>query len=279
MEPATQRVEERGNRREGRRQRQSELDNSHYEVLLLKNLGFVERTVASLARRHALKPWDTDDFQGMVKLRLVADDYAVLRSFQGRSKLSTFLTAVIQNLFRDFRIKRWGKWRPSAAAKRIGDLGIQLESLLYRDGFACGEAFAILRNRLGIAESDVELEAIAAQVRPRTNRRFEDDSLLTKLAAPERADQKVLDGERRFNTIRAVSALRRAISHLEPQDRIILKLRFSDSLTIKAIGEILEVPQRQMYARLQRLLVDVRRRVEEQGVGCEDVLDLLDRNA
>lgn len=251
----------------------------HYEALLLENLPFIERTVASIARRNALKPWDADDFEGLVKLRLVADDFAVLRKFEGRAKLTTFLTTVIQNLFRDFRIQRWGKWRPSAAAKRIGEIGIQLETLLYRDGFASNEAFQILRDRYDVLASDTELDAIAAQVRPRTNRRFEDDSLLEKLAAPERADQNVLDRERRFRTLRAVKALREAVAHLAPEDRLILRLRFCDSLTIRAIADTLELPRRRMYTRLRKLLGDVRVGIENQGVDCEEVLDLLDRCA
>lgn len=251
----------------------------HYEAMLLEHLPFIERTVAAVARRHALKPWDADDLEGQVKLRLVADDYAVLRKFEGRSKLTTFLTTVIMNQFRDYRIKRWGKWRPSAAAKRLGELGIQLELLLYRDGYSRREALAILRDRFQVDTSDDELLSIAGMLKARTNRRFENDSLLARLAGPDRSDQRVLDRERRESSARAERALRTVLAALDPEDRLILKLRFADSLTIRAIATSLHLPQRQMYTRVQRLLVAMRRGIERQGVACDEVMDLLDRAA
>lgn len=249
---------------------------SEGEGVLLEHLSFIEKTIGVLARRHAVKPWDRDDFEGLVKLRLVADDYAILRKFEGRSQLTTFLTTVIQNLFRDFRIQRWGKWRPSAAAKRLGEVGVQLESLMYRDGFSAAEAFHILRERLDVTSSDEQLETIASELKPRTNRRFESGGELAWLESPERGDQAVVDRERAQAMSRANKALCAVLSSLEPVDRLILKMRFLDSLTIRAIAEALELKQRRMYTRVQRLLGEVRRGVEERGVSCEDVLDLLD---
>ncbi len=249
--------------------------NAKYEALLLENLGFIERTVRALAYRHAVKPWDWDDFEGLVKLRLVADDYAVLRKFQGRSKLTTFLTSVIHNLFRDFRIQRWGKWRPSAAAKRMGDLGVQLEALLYRDSFSFHEACEILRERFDVTVSDAKLETLAGELRPKTTRRFESDTALDRMESSERSDQGVLDGERAKTMLRAKEALHSALADLGAEDRLILKMRFADSLTIRAIAAALNLEQRRMYTRVQRLLGEVGRGVEEHGVSCQDVLDLL----
>lgn len=246
-----------------------------YQALLLDNLSFIERTVNSIARRHAVKPWDRDDFEGMVKLRLVSDDYAILRKFQGRSKLTTFLTSVIHNLFRDFRIQRWGKWRPSAAAKRMGDVGVQLESLLYRDSFGFQEACEILRDRVEVTVSDAELATLAGELPFRTGRRFESDAELEGLEASERGDQAVLDGERAKTLARVREALCQALSELEVEDRLILKMRFADSLTIRAIAETLELEPRSMYSRLQSLLGVVRKSLVGQGLTCEEVLDLL----
>ncbi len=249
------------------------------EALFLEHLEFVERTVASLARRYAVKPWDAEDLAGQVKLRLLADDYAVLRKFRGQSRLTTYLTTVIHNIFRDFRIQRWGKWRPSAAAKRLGDLGVQMEALLYRDRFTTAESIEILRERFAVTATDEQLWTLAEQLRPRTTRRFESEAALALLESTERADQVWLDSERRRTLARAEGALRRVLDALEPEDRLILKMRFADSLTIRSIAEALDLEPRRMYTRLQRLLDEVRRRIEEQGVGCDEVLDLLNRPA
>ena len=247
-----------------------------YEQLLLDNLELVERTVGSIVHRYAVSSWDADDFCGQVKLRLVADDYAVLRQFAGRSRLSTYLTTVVMNLFRDFLIQRWGKWRPSAAAKRMGEIGVQLEALLYRDGFSSSEAFELMRNRFGVRVADEELEEIAIGLRPRNNRRFESDAVLARLQSAERSDSGVLAAECGEAFERAETALQQVVCGLDAEERLILRMRFADGLTVRAIAEALDLEPRRMYARLRRLLTRVRQRVEKQGVSCEEVLDLLD---
>ena len=55
-----------------------------------------------------------------------------------------------------------------------------------------------------------------------------------------------------------------------------VRMRFADGLTIRGIAAALDLDQRRMYTRVQRLLVEVRRRIEAEGVGCDEVLDLLD---
>ncbi len=243
--------------------------------LFLDLLPFVERTVSAVARRNALSPWEADDLGSQVKLRLISDDYAIFRKFRGKSRLTTYLTTVIQNLFRDFRIQQWGKWRPSAAAKRLGDLGVQLEALLYRDHFSFGEAVEILRNRYQVEASDAELIEMASALRARTTRRFESDAVLSSLEAPERGDQRVVDGEREAAQRRVRNALLRALATLSPENRLILKLRFTDGLTIRAIAATLDLDQRRIYTRVRGILRQVRERVVEQGVSCEEVLELL----
>ena len=69
----------------------------------------------------------------MVKLRLVENDYAVLRAYEARSKFETFISIVVQRMALDFRIHMWGKWHASAEAKRLGPLAIRLEELLLRN--------------------------------------------------------------------------------------------------------------------------------------------------
>ncbi|MFQ5349454.1 MAG: sigma-70 family RNA polymerase sigma factor [Thermoanaerobaculia bacterium] len=251
-------------------------DNSAYEAILLEHLEFIERTVASVARRNAVAPWDAQDLAGQVKLRLMTNDYAVLRRFEGRSRLTTYLTTIIHNIFRDFRIQRWGKWRPSAAAKRMGDLGVQLEALLYRDRFGVQEAFTLLRERFDVEATDRQLESMVGRLRPRTTRRIESDRALTRLASAERGDRGVRERERTETKLRVAAALCKVLASLDPEDRLILRMRFADGLTIRAIAGGLDLEQRRMYTRVQRLLVEVRRLIEGEGIDCDEVLDLLD---
>src|SRR5262245_61007781 len=93
----------------------------------------VDRAIAFVVRRHRLAADTAEDFASVVHLRLLEHDCAVLRKFEGRSRLQTFLVVVVQRLFLDYRIALWGKWRPSAEARGLGPLGIKLDRLRSRE--------------------------------------------------------------------------------------------------------------------------------------------------
>ena len=65
------------------------------EQLFLEQLPVIERAISFVCRRHNLRGADADDFASTVKLKLIDHDYAVIRSFQGRSSFATFITIVI----------------------------------------------------------------------------------------------------------------------------------------------------------------------------------------
>src|SRR5689334_6294840 len=115
--------------------------------LLLQNLAMIQQIILTVCRRNGLDPDETDEFAGVVRLRLVEDDYAVLRAFRGRSTLKTYLTAVIMRLLLDHRRQEWGKWRNTALAERLGDAAMELERLLHRDERPLEEALSIAGSR------------------------------------------------------------------------------------------------------------------------------------
>ena len=91
----------------------------------LAQLDLIDNVVASTCRRHGMLGDDAEDFKSSVHEKKIDDDYGVFRKFRGNSSLETYLTAVINNRCRDYRIQKWGKWRPSAKAKRIGTAAMQ----------------------------------------------------------------------------------------------------------------------------------------------------------
>lgn len=248
---------------------------SAFEQLFLDNLPRIERILASISRRHAFPEAEREEFAAWAKLRLVADDYAVLRKFEGRSTLSTYLTTVLANLFRDYRIHRWGKWRPSAEARRLGPVAVQLETLLARDGRSLAEAIAQLRGRLDVERPAEELERLATRLPQRARRRFEGEESLARLESAEGADDGVLDAERRALERQAEQALGRALAGLEPQVRLALKLRFADGLAVVEIAALLGEPVRPLYARLERSLGALRRALEAEGLDAARITGLV----
>src|SRR5688572_2526377 len=110
------------------------MGDSDSERLLLDNLPLLERILAATCRRYRLSREEAEDFSSVVRLKLIADDYQVLRAYAGRSSLASYLGAVVQRAWLDHCNHLWGKWRPSAEARRLGPLGIRLDTLLHRDG-------------------------------------------------------------------------------------------------------------------------------------------------
>src|SRR5688500_2017196 len=104
------------------------------------NLGELERVTAIVGRRALLSVPDPGDFASEAKLARIEEDYAVLRKWEGRSSLDTFLTVVVQRLLADARTRARGRWHASAEAQRLGPTAVLLETLVRRGGRTLDEA-------------------------------------------------------------------------------------------------------------------------------------------
>ncbi len=244
------------------------------EQLFLSNLVLIERVVASICHRHCVFGDEAEELDAWVKLKLVDNDYAVLRKFQGKSKLKTYLTAVIANLFRDHLIRKHGKWRSTRVAQALGQEAVMLEQLVYRDGLGVAQAVEILKRNAGGERSRDELAAIAAKLPVRERRRFESDAALETLGADGKVEERVDDLERAELARRLEAALRRALARLEHEDRLILRM-WLRGLSIAAIAKRLGLAQRRLYTRRDRSLRRLAADLETEGLSAEDVRDLL----
>jgi len=79
------------------------------EQLFLSQLPVIERVIGWVCARRCLRGADAEDFASTVKCRLIEDDYEILGKFGGRSSLKTYLTVVINRLYLDFQVQRFGK--------------------------------------------------------------------------------------------------------------------------------------------------------------------------
>ncbi|HEY3380788.1 MAG TPA: sigma-70 family RNA polymerase sigma factor [Vicinamibacterales bacterium] len=246
------------------------------ERLLLQHLDMVDRVVGFVCRRHHLSYTETEDFASSVRLKLVENDYEVLRKFEGRSNLQTYLTVVIQRLFLDFRITTWGRWRPSAEAKRLGPTAVLLERLTSRDDIGLDEACEMLRANHGVRHSDQELRDLAAKLPVRLKRQRVGEEALSEIANPvERTEFDALRAAYACAATRTGAALAAAIGALPPEDRLVLKLRFEDNLHVSEIARVLDVDQKPLYRRIEALLRALRTRLESQGIRRDEISDWL----
>ncbi len=239
------------------------------EALLVAHLGDIDRILAAIAQRYTLDPADADEYAAWAKSRLTDGGYAIIRKFQGRSSFRTYLTVVLTNLFRDYRNAAWGRWRPSAAAVRPGPLGIRLEELLYRDGTSPRDALEFLRTA-GVRESDKELAQLAMRLPPRPTQP-EISLEETDLPAPASADAIATATEREA----LAAALRDAVEAMQDEDRIILRMRFWDDVSVADIARALRIEQKPLYRRLEGMQARLRERLEQRGITRELAMDVI----
>jgi RNA polymerase sigma factor (sigma-70 family) len=248
----------------------------NYERFYVEHAELIEGVLTLICRRHRLVGMEADDFRSIARIKLVDNDYEVLRKFQGRSSLRTYLTIVLDRAFLDYRNAQWGKWRPSAEAQRLGPVALRLEQLIGRDGFTFDEAVEMLRTQLGVRESRDTLYDMASRLPVRMSRKPQGEEAIGHVEDPAPSpDALVQREELRPQAVIARAALDRAISALEAQERLIVRLRFVNGLGIVDIARTLQLEQRPLYRRLDQILTRLRHSLEADGVNAQAVAALL----
>ncbi len=252
---------------------------SDAEALFVEHLDRLERIVAFACRRHGLLGDLCEEFRSYVHLKLIEDEYGILRKFRGESAFTTYLNTVVQNLSRDFRNSRWGKWRPTVAARRLGEAAVRLERLVVRDRYTVEEAIEVLRTNFQVDETAAQLRDIAAQLPERPPRQYLGEETLERLPAGTDSagdpQQGLRDAERASTQERTQVALEEALTTLDDDDRLLLELHFRQGMTLALIARTLELKQRSMYSRMDKCLRVLRRHLEAAGLEGEAVLETL----
>ena len=234
----------------------------------------IESVLAYTRRAHRLSADDGDEFSSWARLRLLEDDGAILRKFQGLSTFKTFLVTVIQRLFLDWRIKEWGKWRPTADARRLGPVAIGLERLVGRDGIEYEEAVETLLSK-GTALTRDECDRIWGELPRRGARRRTGEEVLNHVAAPATARDPIAIEEEHASAHRAGAALAEALPALTPQEQLIIRLRFQDGFTVARIAQLIGEEQKPLYRRIEQILARLRATLTAAGITADEVRDLL----
>jgi RNA polymerase sigma factor (sigma-70 family) len=235
----------------------------------------IERALRVVIRRHRLPLDEAEEFAATVRLRLIEDDYAILRKFRGDSRMITFLVVVTERLFQDSLTARWGRWRPSAEARRLGPVALRLEMLLGRDRLALDEAIAILRTNDGAPATARELEDLAARLPIRQQRRLIGEEHLAAVAVDAHAANASVLQE---GADRVLHVLRHALRRLSNEDRLFIRLRFVDQLRIVDIARRCGFNQKALYRRFRAVFARLFRDLQQAGVTAEDVREWIGRS-
>ena len=234
----------------------------------------IESVLAYIRRAHRLSADDGDEFTSWARLRLLEDECAILRKFQGLSSFRTFLVTVVQRLFLDWRIKEWGKWRPTADARRLGPVAIELERLVGRDGVDYEQAVETLVSK-GVALTSEECDRIWGELPRRGARRRTGEDALDALAAPAAASDPIEAEAAIDSAHRAKIALAHALPRLGPQEQLIIRLRYQDGFTVARIAQLLGEEQKPLYRRINQILARLRDALTQAGITADEVRALL----
>ena len=235
----------------------------------------IERAVAAVARQKRLTRDQEQELYSLVMLKIVRDDYVALRKFEGRSSWGTYLVIITQRALLDERVSRWGRWRPSARARRLGPVATQLEQHINRDGWSPSEAIRHLQAR-GTQESIDELEHLAERIPQRPPRRWVPSSPhLDALTDGESADHRLEIAERRRAADKLQGALASALAELPPDERRLLDLRYGRGWTVQRIASSLHLEARPLYRRFKDILRRLRRRLEGAGINWSRIVPTL----
>jgi RNA polymerase sigma factor (sigma-70 family) len=230
--------------------------------VFLNNLPTIDTVVQMVARQQRMTWAEAEEFASIVRLRLIENDYAIIRKFRGGSTLRTYLTVVIARQGLDFRDACWGRWRPSRRARRMGRTAVALERLIVRDGMPIDDAWASVPAP-ETADGGARLRAFAEHLLPRVRRHWvaieeiEDSHASTVDPAVE----AVLRDDRVVN-----EALAHSLRSLTPADSRLLKLRFSNGMSVSSIARREGLDQGSLYRRLATLLRRIRRDLEARGI-------------
>ena len=253
------------------------------EALFLRELPAIDRIIALTCSRSGFRPADAEDLAATLRLKLIDNDYAVIRKFEGKSAFTTYLTVVIQRFMIDQRNERWGRWTPSAEAVRLGPRAVRLEMLLHRDGRPFEDACQLLSSDRELAATRAELATIAERLprrQPRaTTCSIDESSPVMTLASDDSPDARFFARERERAGRIASAVLERCFAQLEPEDRLLLKMRFEDEMSVAQIARATGEEQRRLYYRIDRLALVLRRALEEEGVDRGVARDLLSSGA
>jgi len=235
----------------------------------------IQKKLQHLSRRSGLPEHEAEEFRSWALFKLVENDSRVLGSWKGRSSFPTFLTVVLVNLMGDYRTHIWGKWRPTAAARRQGREAVLLEQLCFRDGLPLDEAIERMRTEHGVSLSRAELERMAASLTRRIKQQRVSEEVLLRIPVDGQVESRIEESERSHTEEQLQVLLTPLLRSLSAEDRLLLKLHYWDGLSMSAISPLLCRPQRELYSVRDKCLKKIRRNLEEAGLGPERVRALL----
>ena len=244
----------------------------HPRAWLEANVTLITRIAAQAGRRHRLPPQDRQDLVSIFWTHLAKDDHRVLRQFRGPGGIATYLRTVIDRVVFDMRTSLWGKWRPSARARRLGPQAEAFERLVIRDGRPPDEARAILRDVGDTVPADL---IGSVPVRRHGQRCLVELDLASDHRATTADPFAALLDQRRERYGRVVGRhLQQTVGALPADDQLLIRMRHELGLKVSQIAAMLGADQKRLYRRFETIHGRLRSSLAAAGISSRDVAEV-----
>ncbi len=240
------------------------------------NLDLIQNLISITSKRRMLNEEDAADFGSYTHMKIMDNDFRILRGFKGNSQLKTYLTIVIQRLFQDYRNHRWGKWRLSAEATRLGEPASLLETLVTRDKLNFEQAYQVITTNHRFDITRDQLAELAAKLPVRIARKPVPLDIID-YEPTENTDVDISFKTQEWQALKekTETALGQVLDEMEPGDRRIVKMYYLEGVKVVQIARVLQMDQKPLYKKLKRLLKKLRQRLESMGVRKEHVAEVI----
>jgi len=247
----------------------------NYQRLLVDHLSVVDQIVRTTGRRRHLAPPELEDFSSFVRLRLIENDYAILRKFQNRSSIHTYLSAVIERLSLDYCAGKWGRWRASAMAERLGPAAVVLERLVSRDGHSLEEALEIIRSSHSFGLDKADLLKLWGELPHRARTTDVAEEAAAAVPSPRTSEERVDAAELHENVERIGRVLKAALDQLSAQERVLLALRFDQDMSMVQIAKLTGSSVPTLHRRLEKAVKLLRASLTHSGLERHEIMELI----
>lgn len=218
---------------------------------------------------------------------LEKDDCRILSNYRGAAKLQTYFSVLVYNLLEDFSRKRFGRVRPPPWLKQLGGVWLMLYRLLCLERFSYLEATGQAADRyrhLPSGQIENIADRILGQIPSCGSPQYLQESFDNhgQYGTAHVSAEKVIEEKERELLFRCLHdqffgalsgrATRRAVSSLADcriefsgEERLLLKLRHMEGLSVTEAGKKLGLNRFQAHGKLRRLYARIRLTFEEAG--------------
>lgn len=256
------------------------LDSGRADSAWSEFLALYSPLVMHVIRRHGLDGDSASECFIHVCAELSSDGFRRLRRFRpdGPARFKTWLMAVVANLTVDWRRKEHGRPRLLKSVSHLSDLEQQVYRCIYEHRMSCGQCLHALQPRFPeltrreVSEINARLFTILTpqqrwqlSVRRRgfqavtAGPGLEDDDPLSRVIDPAAGPDELTE------EMQELQSLQDALVRLPDEQRLLLRLRYEQDLTLAEVARLTREPDpfrvnRQIHAALDALASLIRAR-------------------